>query len=68
MPDIIVYKDFLPSYNVLDVTDFKHYQINHSDLFADKQNHINGKENFWNQDKHHLRQYNGVPKTIFTSS
>ena len=27
---------------ILDVSDFKHYRINHSRLFADKQNHING--------------------------
>ena len=32
-------------------SDFKapyHYSINHSELFADKTNHINGIENFWN--------------------
>ena len=33
---------------ILDVSDFKHYRINHSRLFADKQNHINGIENFYN--------------------
>jgi transposase len=67
LPDSIVYTDSLPSYNVLDVnvTDFKHYRINHSNLFADKQNHINGIENFWNQAKRHLRKYNGVPKDHF---
>ena len=65
LPDSIVYTDSLPSYNVLDVTDFKHYRINHLDLFADKQNHINGIENFWNQAKRHLRKYNGAPKDKF---
>ena len=53
------------SYNVLDVSEFKHYRINHSELFARKHNHINGIENFWNQAKRHLRKYNGVPKIHF---
>lgn len=48
-PDSIVYTDSYRSYNVLDVSEFKHYRINHSQLFADKTNHINGIENFWNQ-------------------
>jgi len=59
-PDSIVYTDSYRSYDVLDTTDFKHYRINHSKLFADKQNHINGIENFWNQAKRHLRKYNPV--------
>jgi transposase len=44
---------------------FKHYRINHSKLFADKQNHINGIENFWNQAKRHLRKFNGIPGQNF---
>lgn len=64
-PDSIVYSDSLPSYNALDVSDFRHYRINHSKLFADKKNHINGIENFWNQAKRHMRQFNGVPKQNF---
>jgi transposase len=64
-PDSIVYTDCYRSYNVLDVSEFKHYRINHSKLFAQKQNHINGIENFWNQAKRHLRKYNGVPKHHF---
>ena len=64
-PDSIVYSDSLPSYNVLDVSDFKHYRINHSELFADKKNHINGIENFWNQAKRHMRKFNGIPKDHF---
>ena len=51
IPDSIVYSDCWRDYNVLDVSAFKHYRINHSKLFADKQNHINGIENFWNQAK-----------------
>jgi len=65
VPDSIVYSDTLSAYNVLDVSDFKHYRINHSKLFADKRNHINGIENFWNQTKRHMRKFNGVPKENF---
>jgi len=46
VPDSIVYSDCWRGYNVLDVSAFKHFRINHSKLFADKQNHINGIENF----------------------
>ena len=49
MPDCIVYTDSLSSYDKLDVSGFIHYRINHSKEFADRQNHINGIENFWNQ-------------------
>lgn len=65
IPDSIVYSDCWRGYNVLDVSAFKHYRINHSKLFADKQNHINGIENFWNQAKRHMRKFNGVPKANF---
>jgi len=64
-PDSIVYSDCWRGYNVLDVSEFKHYRINHSKLFADKKNHINGIENFWNQAKRQLRKFNGVPKDHF---
>ena len=59
-PDSIVYTDTFRAYNALDVSDFHHMRINHSMLFADKQNHINGIENFWNQAKRHLRKFNGI--------
>jgi len=64
-PDSIVYTDTYKSYNALDVSEFKHFRINHSELFADKYNHINGIENFWNQAKRHLRKFNGIPKEHF---
>ncbi|MDH4320691.1 MAG: IS1595 family transposase [Desulfobulbaceae bacterium] len=64
-PDSVVYTDCLSSYNVLDVSCFKHYRINHSELFADKKNHINGIENFWNQAKRHMRKFNGIPREHF---
>ncbi len=44
--DSIVYSDCWRGYNVLDVIDFQHHRINHSKLFSDKRNHINGIENF----------------------
>ena len=64
-PDSIVYTDYWRAYNALDVSEFKHYRINHSKLFAQKLNHINGIENFWNQAKRHMRKYNGVPRQHF---
>jgi transposase len=68
IPDSIVYTDYWRGYNALDVSEFKHYRINHSTLFAHKHNHINGIENFWNQAKRHLRKYNGIPKQHFKPS
>ena len=35
MPDSIVYTDCYKSYDVLDVSEFTHHRINHSQLFAD---------------------------------
>ena len=64
-PDSIVYTDFYRSYDVLDVSEFNHFRINHSTHFAEKQNHINGIENFWSQAKRHLRKFNGIPKAHF---
>jgi len=64
-PDSIVYSDCWRAYNALDVSEFKHYRINHSKLFAKSKNHINGTENFWNQAKRHMRKFNGVPRAQF---
>jgi transposase len=64
-PDSIVYTDMFGAYNALDVSDFHHRRINHSKLFADRQNHINGIENFWNQAKRHMRKYNGIKRDNF---
>ena len=65
MPDSIVYTDCLSSCDVLDVSGFTHQRINHSKLFADRQNHISGIENFWNQAKRVLRKYNGIDRKSF---
>ena len=64
-PDSIVYTDTFKAYNALDVTEFHHMRINHSKLFADRGNHINGIENFWNQAKRHLRRFNGIKPNNF---
>ena len=64
-PDSIVYTDGFSSYDALDVSEFRHARINHSETFVEAHNHINGIENFWNQAKRHLRRFNGVPRQSF---
>ena len=64
-PDSIVYTDNYRSYNALDVSEFKHYRVNHISHFVEGSNHINGIENFWNQTKRNLRRYNGISKKHF---
>lgn len=59
--DSIVYTDTSRSYNALDASEYKHYRINHSKLFANKRNHINRIEIFWSQAKRHMRKFNGIP-------
>ena len=51
------------SYNALDVSEFKHFRVNHSKEFTcGKNNHINSIENFWKQSKRTLRKYKGMDK------
>ncbi|MGQ3276975.1 MAG: IS1595 family transposase [Shinella sp.] len=64
-PDSIVFTDSLSSHDALDISEFHHERINHSEAFASDRNHINGIENFWSQAKRHLRHYNGIPKVHF---
>ena len=64
-PDSIVYTDTFNAYNALDISEFHHHRINHSKLFAEQNNHINGIENFWNQAKRHLRRFNGIKPEHF---
>jgi transposase len=64
-PDSIIYSDYFRSYDVLDISEFRHHRINHSKEFAKGKNHINGIENFWNQAKRHMRKFNGVPQKNF---
>lgn len=58
-PDSLVYTDCYKPYNVLDVSEFKHYRINHSELFAQKTNHINDIENFPSKQKLDIRNIVG---------
>lgn len=64
-PDNIVYTDGYKSDDVLYVSDFKHFRINHSKEFTQNHNHINGTPNFWSQAKRVLRKYNGINKKNF---
>lgn len=64
--DFVVYIDSLASYNILDVSGFRHHRVNHSKTFVGRRGqHINGVENFWNPSKWVLRKYNGVPCNNF---
>ncbi|QNT60077.1 IS1595 family transposase [Neisseria musculi] len=65
MPDSVVYTDSLSSDDVPDVGGFHHHRINHGKTFAQRQNHINGIGNFWNQAKRVLRKYNGIDRKSF---
>lgn len=56
LPDSIVYTDTYKSYNVLEVSELKHYRINHSQIIGSKPNHQIRIENFWNQAKRHIRK------------
>ena len=64
-PDSWVYTDTYRSYDALDVSEFHHERINHSEIFAERENHINGIENFWSQAKRVLRKYNGINRKNF---
>jgi len=64
-PDSIVYTDAFRSYDALDVSCFHHRRINHSKLFVNQHNHINGIENFWSQAKRHMRKFNGISEQTF---
>ena len=69
-----VYTDKWKAYDGLVLDGYKHKRINHSRLFAEKQNHINGIENFWGWSKERLRKFKGIEiisikdlqKTIYT--
>ena len=65
IPDSVVYSDSFKAYNTLVVSGFKHMRINHSKELANKENHMNGIENFWSQAKRHMRKFNGIPRDNF---
>ena len=64
-PDGIVFTDTFRSYNALDVSCFRHVRINHSELFAHQDDHINEIENFWNQARCHMRRFNRIKPENF---
>ena len=65
-PDSIVYTDGFSSYDALDVSDFHHVRINHSERFVDEgEPHQWRIENYLRTGKRHLRRFNGVPKQSF---
>ena len=45
-PDSIVYTNTFRRYDVLDVSEFSHFRLNHSTHYAENHHHINGIENF----------------------
>ena len=65
IPKVISYHLSLEADEVFNVSKFHHERINHSELFAVKQNHINGIKNFWSQAKRILRKYNGIDRKNF---
>ncbi|MBL4854261.1 MAG: transposase [Robiginitomaculum sp.] len=68
MPDSIVYTDGRRGYNALDVSDFHFFWINHSELFVERHNHINGIENFWNRAKRYMRALSEARKWFWTAN
>ena len=60
-----VYTDKWKAYDGLVLDGYKHKRINHSRLFAEKQNHINGIENFWGWSKERLRKFKGINRNNF---
>lgn len=64
-PDSWVYTDTYRGYDALDVYQFHHERINHSELFTVKENYTNGIENFWSHERRILRKYNGINRKNF---
>ena len=68
IPKVISYHLAIEADEVFNVSKFHHERINHSELFAVKQNYINGIENFWSQAKKILRKYNEIDRKNFLYS
>ncbi|STZ09682.1 Transposase and inactivated derivatives [Moraxella caprae] len=64
-PDSVVYTDSYKSYNVLDVSDFKHFRINHSKEFAKDHNHINSIEIFGRKPRECLENTMALTRKTF---
>jgi transposase len=66
IPESVIYTDSFRSYDGLVLDGFKHYRINHQEVFAtSKRQHINGIENFWGYAKTKLKSYYGVSRNQF---
>ncbi len=61
-----VYTDKWKAYDGLVLGGYKHKRINHSKLFSEKENHINGIENFWGWSKSRLQKFRGINRNNFT--
>ena len=64
-PDSVVYMDCYHSYNVLDVSEFHHVRINHSECFVNEKNHINGIGKLLEPGRYWLSCANGIPRKSF---
>jgi transposase-like protein len=67
-PDSVVYTDSFPAYDILDVSEFHHARINHRERFVDRQRHINGIENFRNQQNAICATTTPSPASTFPST
>ena len=65
-PDSIVHTDSFTSCDALDVSEFHHERISHSEEFVSAGRPINGIKHFWSQARRHLRRYNAIPKAHFS--
>jgi transposase len=65
-PGSVGYTHSFEAYDSLEVSDFHHRRINHSPLFAEERNHINGIKNFWNKAKRHLTRFTESNRRTFT--
>lgn len=61
-----IYTDGWRSYDGLIVDGYRHYRINHDQIFVrNKRNHINGIESFWSYAKNKLVKHYGVTANRF---
>ena len=58
--DSRIFTDKYRSYDGLVLDGYEHHRINHSILFANGKNHINGIESFWSYCKRRLTRFNGI--------
>jgi transposase len=59
------YTDSHASHKVLDVSEFKYYRVNHSELFVGGHIHINEIENYWSRSRRQPGKFNGISRAHF---